>query len=140
MRWLQIQRKAAFALNQLCNEMQLGSMALRFNGDDCAAWAVHGEHYAVALNRGRRAAEVIIEGSTVTIVIEDIYRIIRGQHVSKFDPAEFGIRRNASTNIYGDKEPDIVATWELEQEIPGLELRHRPVPKVPRVRPVKVLR
>jgi hypothetical protein len=78
-------------MNALVTELQLGSLAVRFDGDADQEWSVHEMDFVVAIKDGQRVATVSLHNDTVDIEVEDAYLLIRHNHLKEFDPYAYGI-------------------------------------------------
>jgi hypothetical protein len=127
--YLQDRRKAAYALNTLCREIGLGTMAERFDPEDPREWAPHGNGEFHALKNGSSVAHVQVLDETAIIAIENCYRLIRGKHITEFDPTEHGFYPQ-KMDWKRDPEPYVIHI-SLPEDIPGLNAPNNPVPRSP---------
>ena len=141
---LGMSRVAAYVLNELFQDM--GNLAYRFNGDDAGLWTVAPPDRVVCHPQGLKCADVLIgwnDDGTVCdayVVVQDIYRVVRSEHVGDFVPGEHGYAVNTVADWKDEVEPDLMVTMYLQDiEIPGLNAPRRMVPQTPTLRRVKVI-
>jgi len=124
------QRVAALCLNSLIKETNIGSLAYRFDSEDPEAWMFVDDYFVKAVINNRTAATLqFITANTIHLTVNNIFSIIRPQHIKDFNPPEHGITVNTKRNWRMDKEDDISIEWSIPDEIPGLE---RPWVRPPR--------
>jgi hypothetical protein len=133
-------RKAAAAMNALVVELQLGSLAVRFDGDQDSEWSVHNSEHLIAIKDGQRVADIQLHDNEVTIEIEDAYLLIRHNHLKEFNPYEFGINICRELDFKGDKvRPDLCANFD-QPPVLGLNLPKQPMERTIMSRNAKVIR
>jgi hypothetical protein len=133
-------RKAAAAMNALTTELQLGSLAVRFDGDADQDWAVHDDTFVVAMKDGERVATVSLSAGMVNIEVEDAYLLVRHNHLKEFDPYTYGIDICKARDFKGDKvRPDLCANFD-QPPVLGLNLPKQPMERVIMSRNAKVIR
>ena len=120
-------RKAAWAINALCRELGLGTMAIRFDAEQSSEWAVVSMAEVKALKHGREVATVLLTDSTAEIVFQDDHQLIRSKHLKEYNREEYGFGHRPG-NWLNEQEPYRV-TIQLLEDIPGLHSPHRPMPK-----------
>ncbi len=133
-------RVAAWALNKLLAhpEYELGSMAVRFNGDD-GQWDVDVPVKVTALLYGRMVAVVEFDGNDVSIFIPNADDIIRRGHLRDFVAHEHNIIYNTIEDFKGDTEDDMVADITVDPDmVTGLDGPRRMVPKSTITRQFKI--
>jgi hypothetical protein len=133
-----VTRMAAAALNDMCSQLKLGNLAHRFSGEDADEWNVLTLEHVVALKRGRKVAEVFMEGPAYEIIVEDVFQLIRDEHVRDFDPVQYEIYPNRVPDWKGETGPDLVVDWEVPEGLNVAKGPRMPVPKDVRVRPIRV--
>ena len=140
---LEMTRIAAYCLNELLQDM--AAKAIRFNGDDSGMWTVDVPGRVVCHPGGHKAAELEFtwtddgELTEVYIVVDDIYAVVRSQHVADFVPGDHGFTVDGRSDWKGTAFPDLVVSMHLAGvEIPGLNAPRRVVPQTPHLRKVKV--
>ena len=133
-------RKAAAAMNALTTELQLGSLAVRFDGDADQDWSVHDMEFVVALKDGQRVATVSLHSDRVNIEVEDAYLLVRHNHLKEFDPYTYGINICTEKDFKGDKvRPDLCANFD-QPPVMGLNLPKQPIERTIMSRNAKVIR
>jgi len=137
MKPLEMTRISAWAINHLLNHYEIGSMAIKFNGDD-DNWHV-GHNSTMALVSGRMAAKIEFDGKAASIYIPDIHQVIRPEHIKDFRPEEHGIEHKWIEDFKGDVEDDIMAELDIDRDlIPGIDGPRRMVPKSPIRRKINI--
>ena len=132
-------RKAAWALSQLCNHIGLGTLAERFDPEYPDEWLVYNAAQVHAMKNRKIVAEVMLDGDMVKVIIPDIFRIVRQNHLSDFIPEEFGIQHRTTENFIGDEDPDLVADFALPDDKAQFDGPPRPMPRHPRARTPNVI-
>jgi hypothetical protein len=133
-------RKAAAAMNALANMVELGSLAVRFDGDADQDWSVHDKNFVVAIKDGQRVATVAFTGDQVTIEVEDVYLLVRHNHLKEFDAYAKGFTICTERDFKGDKvRPDLCWTFD-QPPVMGLNLPKQPIERTIMSRNAKVIR
>ncbi len=104
-------RLALRGLERALDGIELLTVAIRFNADDPRE-CFHGTAEEVFFRepsaewRWDPLAEVIVNGSSARVIVEDIRRLIRSNHLPDFEPEALGI-------ISMPGQPDIDVTVDL---------------------------
>lgn len=123
MNTLQLTRKAAYVINEIVRELQLGNLGEQFSGDDATQWNVMDEYWVICSKNERHIADIIFypapDGSEkVEVTIQNAYLLIRPQHIRDFDPRQYGITINNVPDWKGDTAPDLIIHWPLPDHMP----------------------
>ena len=131
-------RKAAYVLNEICREAELGTLAEKFNSDNPDEWAVVDDRELRAIKHGRVVAEVVLETSQALVSIEKPEGLVRMKHWSDFDPAAHGFGPQKYNWM---KEPlPYRITVQIPDDLQGLNAPMRRVPRQPSARKFNVKR
>jgi hypothetical protein len=137
---LQATRRAAYALNMICKEIGLGTLAIVWRGDDPSQWGIQSIDEVVALDNGRKAAHIYLDGDLATVHVEDCHSLIRGEHLREFEPGAYGIIHDTRMDWRGDKlVNDIEAEAIDTSKTPGLKLPRLPIDRANIRHSVKVI-
>ena len=134
-----VRRKAAWAVQQLCNHIRLGTLAERFDSEYPDDWLVFNTGQVHALKNKRVVAEIHLEVDRVTVIIPDAFLIVRQKHLSEFIPEEFGIQHRTTENFIGDEDPDLVADFALPDDQIIFHGPPQPFPRQATARAPKVI-
>lgn len=138
MQGLITRRKAAYALNQVCREAALGSLAEHFDGEENADWAFLHVNEVKSLKNGFHVATVEIMEGVAVVSVPDSYGLIRGKHQSEFNPMDHGFMPQ-KLNWLKDPDP-YVFHITIPEDIPMLYAPHNPMPRQARTRKPRVRR
>jgi hypothetical protein len=136
---LQLTRLSAAVMNEMTKHLRLGNLAEKFIGDDSADWVVHDEVKVVALKHGKFVAELHYRGKQVSIIVPDVFMLIRNEHLKEFVPEDHDLMVNEATDWKGEREPDLVVDWEIPHDLVVAQGPRVSMPRRTRSRRFKVI-
>jgi len=133
-------RKAAHVLNELTKSLGFGSKAERFDPEDYNNWTHHGDDLVIAKRNTTTIAKVkMLDGTRRYLTIPRWDGLIRTEHLSDFNPANYGLVQNNSADVLFEEEyPDSEGEVDFGDP-PGLALPPHPIVKSVRHRVPKVI-
>ena len=136
---LDLARKAAYVMNAIADELQLGNLGEKYQGDRPTDWAIHDRYTIMCLKHGRRVAELYFEeDDTVTVYIDDVYLMIRSEHIRSFNPEAFQIEVKDIPDYKGDTPPDLVIEWKIPPNAPIYQGERAYIPTSTHKRQIRV--
>lgn len=135
-------RLCAYLVNTLSRELGLGGFAITASGEYSEDWAERSDCW-VYCPEGVEVARVYVDHfdkpERCSVVVGDLWQLVRSNRAGEFDPAEFGLARNEARNWMGDREPDLMVDMNLsEVELPYLGGLRRDIPRGTHKRRVRV--
>ncbi len=71
------------------------------------------------VKHNKRIAEVLLTLGNIHIIIPDCFDLIRADHQPDFEPHHHGIKVQTALNFMGEKlHPDLIASWQLPEDLP----------------------
>jgi hypothetical protein len=134
---LKLARMAAYAMNRFTRELGLANLATHYNGDDPNQVLVANHSDIRILDGNHKTADIAItltDPPLITIVVNNCFDLIRQEHQSLFNPADYGIaHKRTRDSTTRDKHDDLVMLdWPLDNELPDMGPRVIPI-RAPRM-------
>lgn len=132
-------RRCAYALDSIAKQTALGTLALKFSGDDHNQWLKRNGNTYNAIHNDHIVATCTINNHMVDVEIENIQDFIRPNHRSDFIPEEHGFEPCYQYTVFGEKlRPDLSANIDTSGA-QGLNLPKMYIPKQARARKPRVI-
>ena len=134
---LQARRKAAFALNELCRQAELGTQGEYFDAEYHPEWAVVSVNEVRALRNDRLVATVELRNEQAILSIPDPYMLVKGK-ARDFNAQEHGFGVPEYDGL-GNLMPWVIHIM-LPEDIPFLNAPEQPRPRQARMQDFSVKR
>lgn len=136
---LQLCRTAAYVMNAVADELQLGNMGEKYQGDAVQDWLVVDLYTVYCLKNDHRVSELYFdtEGG-VEVIVPDVYRMIRSEHLRAFNPDNHQIDVKAKRDFKGDTQPDLIIEWQIPEDAPIYRGERVHIPPTTKQRKIRV--